>query len=240
MTDIDERICKVEWKAIPGYKGYEVSSMGEVRSLNRIVKRRGRVARLQGKQLKKVNSKGYFKVSLYDNGHKSVVSIHALVAIAFLGHKPNGFVKVVDHINNNSLDNRLENLQVITHRENTSKDKKTTATGVAQQPCGRWQAVVFCNKKSCNLGSFPSKGEAARAYQDFVSGLPETFDEYQKRNNERKKWAGIRKKRKKWEVSVKIKNKANYIGTYETKGEALAAKMSYLSKQAKETTTNND
>ena len=31
---------------------------------------------------------------------------------------------VVDHINNDPLDNRLENLQLISHRYNLSKDKK--------------------------------------------------------------------------------------------------------------------
>ena len=43
--------------------------------------------------------------------------------MAFLNHKPNGNKLVVDHINNVKTDNRLSNLQIITQRKNTSKDR---------------------------------------------------------------------------------------------------------------------
>ena len=56
--------------------------------------------------------------------------VHGLVAWAFLGYKFNldkEFTRdsiVVDHINNDKLDNRVENLQLITNSENISRNKK--------------------------------------------------------------------------------------------------------------------
>ena len=62
----------------------------------------------------------------------------------------------VDHINNDSLDNRLENLQIITHRENVNKDKKGGTSkyrGVSLTANGRWQARISKKLKTKRLGT---------------------------------------------------------------------------------------
>lgn len=57
-----------------------------------------------------------------DTGKLKSFGVHRVVAAWHMGCVPDGMV--VDHINNDSLDNRLENLQIITQAENTAKDAK--------------------------------------------------------------------------------------------------------------------
>lgn len=71
-----------------------------------------------------VKRKNYHQVTLYGkNGLKLTKRVHSLMAITFLGHTYGDRKIVVDHINNDPLDNRLENLQVISMKENSTKDK---------------------------------------------------------------------------------------------------------------------
>lgn len=101
------------WKDVPSYEGlYEVSSLGNIKSLRR------------NKILYPSKEHGYLKTSLRKDGKQRHFSIHQLVAMAFLGHEPCGHKVVVDHINENKLDNRIENLQIITNKENVIKSIK--------------------------------------------------------------------------------------------------------------------
>ena len=59
---------------------------------------------------------------LYNGGAKKCMSIHQLVAMSFLGHSPDGTHKVVvDHVNDDKIDNRVKNLQLLSNRENCNK-----------------------------------------------------------------------------------------------------------------------
>lgn len=57
----------------------------------------------------KVDKDGYFEVLLSVNKQKYYKKVHQIVAEVFLGEKPEGCV--VDHINRNRQDNRVENLR---------------------------------------------------------------------------------------------------------------------------------
>lgn len=111
------------WKPIKGYEGiYEFSNLNNVKSLSRIIKKKnGAVINLKEKILKQTFNKGYYKVGLYLNGELSNLGIHQLVAMEHLGHTVCGLKLVVDHINEIKTDNRIENLQIITQRENIIK-----------------------------------------------------------------------------------------------------------------------
>jgi hypothetical protein len=104
------------WKDIPGYDGiYSVSDLGNVKSI-RTAKNR---------MLKQFRSKRkYYSVCLYRNSKIKRYSVHQLVAMAFLNHVPNGNRMVVDHINGKHEDNRLCNLQILSHSENLKKRNK--------------------------------------------------------------------------------------------------------------------
>ena len=100
------------WKPIPNYDGYEVSNYGRVKSL-----KLGRELILKPF----ISKSGYYRNEIWYNNTRKTFGTHQLVAMAFLGHKPNGQILVVNHINFDKKDNRLENLEVVTQRENANK-----------------------------------------------------------------------------------------------------------------------
>ena len=66
------------------------------------------------------NSHGYYKISVYDGGKIKKYYNHRFIYECFHGLITDG--RVIDHINNIKTDNRLQNLQAITQRENVIKD----------------------------------------------------------------------------------------------------------------------
>ena len=102
------------YKEIPNYLGlYEVSNYGNVR----------RVTDKGFRQLTLNNTNKYLRVNLSKNGKVKTYGVHVLVAMAFLNHKPQKHLIIVDHIDNNPLNNRVENLQLITTAENCRADR---------------------------------------------------------------------------------------------------------------------
>jgi len=93
-----------EWKIIT-YKGDEIS-----------VSSYGRVAR-NSRILKQSSSSGRFKVAVGEK--RSAVLVHKLVALTFIGERPEGYD--IDHVNGNRLDNRAINLEYVTHEENINR-----------------------------------------------------------------------------------------------------------------------
>ena len=153
------------WKNIPEFESYQVSNLGNVRSLKygkeRIIKQM-------------IGGRGYYRLSLMKNKKSHTPLVSQLMAIAFLNHKPCGNKIVVDHIDNNKLNNKLYNLQLITNRENLSKDKKSNSkyTGVCwHKSVKKWQSRIGINGKMKHLGYFTDEKEAAQAYQNELKKL---------------------------------------------------------------------
>ena len=110
------------WKDIEKYEGlYQVSNIGRVRSLDRLKATRNRhkiiQAKIKGQLLKpSINGDGYYQVTLSKNDEHLITRIHRLVAQTFIPNKDNK--TQVNHINGNKLDNRVENLEWCTCKEN--------------------------------------------------------------------------------------------------------------------------
>lgn len=159
------------FKDIPNYEGlYQVSNLGTVRSLDNTSNHwRGGSRLRKGRILRsRICKNGYSNVCLFSYGVKKTLRVHQLVAITFLNHVPNRHVIVVDHINNNRTDNRLENLQLITQRENVSKNNKGTSKYVGvywSKKSNKWRSVITINNKRKHLGLFEKEEDAHIAYQ---------------------------------------------------------------------------
>lgn len=101
------------WVDIPGYEGkYKISNQGNVLSLNYRCTGKPKLLK-QG--LTKAGS-GYYIVNLPKNGKYVSFYVHLLVWQSFNGPIPEGMQ--VNHLNEISTDNRLENLNLLTQREN--------------------------------------------------------------------------------------------------------------------------
>lgn len=112
------------WRPIPGMRDYEVSSLGRVRSY----RAHGGKKRLRDPYLKTVrpNGRGYLSVVLQVHpGRSQAYCVHALVAAAFLGARPEG--QQVAHADGNRLNARLDNLRYATPLEN-AQDKHRHGT----------------------------------------------------------------------------------------------------------------
>ena len=120
MSDMQDPLERAErWKPVTGYEGiYEVSNHGRVRSVDRTVTRSdGRVCRRKGKILRTTpNQDGYPRANLSTQGKSQVRHVHALVAEAFIGPRPDGVD--VCHGDGDPANNRLDNLRYGTRSEN--------------------------------------------------------------------------------------------------------------------------
>lgn len=170
---------KEYWKDVVGYEGlYKVSNLGNVKSLDRLVNHSsGGNMTIKGRVLKKALSNKYLVVSLNRYGKCKTIAIHRLVAHSFLNHEPNSDNIVVDHIDNNSLNNKIENLQLIKQRENRTKDidkNKTTSKyiGVSwHKGANKWKSAIRINGKVIHLGYFKKEYDAFLAYKNKLSNL---------------------------------------------------------------------
>ena len=76
------------WQPIPGFGGYEASTFGRIRSVDRVLadgRRAGGVVLAATE-----DDNGYLRVTLYANGRKQTMQVHVLVALAFHGPRPRG------------------------------------------------------------------------------------------------------------------------------------------------------
>ncbi len=119
----------------------------------------------------KISVKNYYQIFVQIFGEKARrIPIHQIVASVFLGYKFQGHKMVVDHIDSNTLNNDLNNLRVVTQRENVSKERSLKSglpTGVSyRDDLKKYRAKIRINKKQIHLGLFNTTEEASIAYQN--------------------------------------------------------------------------
>jgi len=105
------------WKDIEGYEGlYQISDIGNVKTLKRIIVHEPRNYTAKEKILKPSIQNGYYTVGLHKNKHVKYFRVHRLIAIAFI---PNVEHKeCVNHMDCNRLNNSICNLEWVTKGEN--------------------------------------------------------------------------------------------------------------------------
>lgn len=131
-----------EWKLINGYD-YSVSSLGRIRN-----NRTGRI--LKGVP----NTFGYLQVFLYKNGRSKRFTVHQLVASYFLLDQMG---KEINHINEDKLDNRVENLEYITHKENCNYGTRNSRMATKLS-----KPLIQCDLHGNEIRRFNSASEVQR------------------------------------------------------------------------------
>lgn len=152
-----------EFRDIPGYANkYSISNYGRIKSI-----KSGRIMKTP------LNGGGYPNCNLYKDGIKENKTLHLLVAKTFFNHFSDGHTIVIDHINGDKTNNNINNLRMVTHRDNISvcyrknKDSITSSLPGVSWFCrdNKWQAGICINGKRKNLGLFNSETEAYDVYQ---------------------------------------------------------------------------
>lgn len=147
-----------EWRPVVGFeKFYEISNLGNLRSIDRVVVESGGKRRVHYGRVLSIsttNKHGYYMKCLYGNGFKKGCQIHRLVAEAFIPN-PNG-KEQVNHKNGVKTDNRADNLEWVSRNENAAH-----AVYILKKKCGNYPKAVLCVEDSM---VFPSINIAAKKY----------------------------------------------------------------------------
>lgn len=160
-----------EWHDIPDYEGfYQITKDGRVRSLDRtVIDEKGFERKYRGIELRAGKHKrGYIKFGLSKNGITKSCMLHRLIYRTFKGEIPEGYV--IDHDDNDTTNNHLDNLKRVTQRQNSSKNFKGSTskyTGVTwHKPNKKWMAYIQINGKQKTLGYFENEEDAHKEYQN--------------------------------------------------------------------------
>lgn len=135
-------------------------STGEFRW--RVDKGRVRPGDLAGVAADNGRGKKYWKIKI--DGRKYLA--HRLAWLVTHGHHP---LNVIDHIDGNGRNNRLQNLRSVSvseNQKNLRKSSNNTSGVVGVVWCkarNKWQAQIKARGKNHNLGRFESKTEATIA-----------------------------------------------------------------------------
>lgn len=130
------------WKDIKGYEGlYQVSNLGNIKSLPKKTNNQYSYKEIFLK--KALDNNGYLKVSLHKNKKQITKVIHKLVAEAFIKN-PNNY-NVINHIDGNKQNNRIDNLEWCTYSHN---NKEAYRLGLAKITVKHLQQVKSLSKKT--------------------------------------------------------------------------------------------
>jgi len=230
MNSIENEI----WKDIPGYEGsYQASSLGRIKSL----KRYSNINRLVNEKILKECSdgKGYFIVNLCSKAIIKKYFVHQLVAMAFLGHTRCKYKFVINHIDFNSKNNKLNNLEIVTQRENANKkhiDSSSVFTGVCfNKLYQNWQSHIYIKPAIVHLGTFDTEIEASEYYQNALESIKNGTEIKVKRNKYSSEYKGVsfNKKRNKWLSQISVNYITKNLGRYDTEIDAHLAYQRALS-----------
>lgn len=222
------------WKDIPDYeKLYQASNLGRIKSLERQIisknpQHKNGKRTVKERILKCITDKdGYHILSLSKNSTQRKFKVHQLVTMAFLNHIPNGLNLVINHINFIKSDNRLENLEIVTLRENSNKKHikhSSNFTGVYRKQ-NKWYAGIQLNGKFFHLGSFKTEEEASEYYEAALVSINNGTEIKTKPRTKASKYKGVilNKKSNKWVSRIVINGKQKHIGTYQSEIDAHLA-----------------
>jgi len=210
---------KEVWKDIPMYKDrYQVSNLGRIKSLGRIVNGSSNSTYFKKEKILKtiVNKNGYNISNISDSSGKfTAMYVHRLVMLAFFGNSS----KKVHHIDENPSNNKINNLKYVTNKEHG--DEHCTKSGAIKESAnGRLILYLYVNKK-CHHLSFLTRKEAEVARDKFIADNSIDLDEIRFRH----KYISFSKKDKRYVLKIAKKGILKYFKTEE---EAIKKRIEIL------------
>ncbi len=141
---------------IPNYEGlYQISTFGRIKSLKRTVSYNNKKLEETIKEYH-IGSNGYPSCTLNKEGKKKTWAIHQLMGITFYNHKTDNNT-VTNHIDEDKLNPKLNNLEVVSIRYNTQYSK--TTEGIYERN-NKFEVYIRIEGKKTYLGRFDTKVEA--------------------------------------------------------------------------------
>ncbi|HMG89616.1 MAG TPA: HNH endonuclease [Chryseolinea sp.] len=157
----------IEFFPLVGFNTYVISRCGVVKRLSRKTSpksqlRKDKKKMIAGRQLVPQLRNGYVRIDLRRNGKCTDGALHRLLAINFIPNPENK--PCVNHINGNKQDNRLENLEWVTHKENNvhAVDIGLIPSG-SRHRCAKLSESDVINVRQLFTGGF-SKYAIAKKY----------------------------------------------------------------------------
>lgn len=153
------------WKDIDGYNGlYQVSNLGNVKSVERF-RTNGKSGFIQKSRILKTgNRNGYLIVNLCKDGVVKTFKVHRLVATHFIPNPENK--PEIDHIDINPLNNRVENLRWVTHKENMNNPLSREKQSISMK--GKPSLKGKENKQSKPIFQLDRYGELIKKWESVM------------------------------------------------------------------------
>ena len=232
-------MVKEIWRDVKDYEGlYMVSNTGKIKSLDRtVISKKGFPISLKGRELSQISNqknKGYLGVSFSKNCILKRRYVHQAVAQSFLGHEIDGFNKVIDHIDGNRENNNVNNLRIVSNRENNSSCYRDDRHLLTSKYTGvnfhkgrqKFRATIVFNGKDIHLGNFDKEYDAHLEYQRALSKIKtDDFDPsiYKRKYTSKYKGVHYNTKRERWIAEIKTVEKRVYIGSFKIEIDAHKA-----------------
>jgi len=156
-------ISKTEiWKSHPDIVGIEVSNLGRVRTLDRVVSSEKRTRFQKGRVLKQnENNSGYMRVHIRIDGKQDIKLVHRLVAQTFIPNPDS--IPEINHKDSNRTNNSADNLEWCTHQENIAyREEFGKASG---------RPVFAVNLATLEVSRYPSQMGAGRSLGVFYQSI---------------------------------------------------------------------
>ena len=148
------------WKDIPEYEGlYQASNLGNIKSLKRYKQNHSKLQLVNEKILSKHINKtnGYEYVVLTKNGIEKNIRVHRLIANTFIPNIKK--LPQINHKDGNKKNNRVDNLEWCTNKENVIHAHKT---GLAE------------NKNKIKVNQYDLQGNLINTYRSIVEASKNT------------------------------------------------------------------
>ena len=177
-----------------------------------------------GKTAGGIDGKGYLCVMIDGITYK----VHRIVWKIRHGTEP---PEMVDHINRDTLDNRVINLRAADrfinehNRIGPRSDNKSGYRGVSYcNRFGKWKAQIAANHKERILGYFDTREEASDAYMTAKALLhPSAFTCDKQRSNNTSGYRGVSPARGKWRARIRSNKEVYHLGTFDSPEAASEA-----------------